>query len=114
MPARKKAAPKIEMVTVRPEVWEQMWRVIDAARLISTPPRGTEEHDLRLHLADSEKMLTRAIAVFCGDEVVIRGAATKHPWTVEIEALDEELRERPFVALCTFSELGMGPNAERK
>lgn len=83
---------KPEMVEVHPEVWEQMWRVIDSARFLACPPRGTTEDDLRSHLADSEKMLRRALAAFYGgSEVIVRGSATKHPWTLKIEQRDRDI-----------------------
>lgn len=82
-------------VEISAEVWEQMWRVIDAARLISCPPRGTGEDEVRGALADSHKMLERSLSWFYGPESEERlreGTATKHPYIVHIEQLDRELR----------------------
>lgn len=103
-------------VMVTPEVWESLWRVVDASRnvILRTDPQAHEE--ALEFLADQEKMLRRAIGFFHGPpdtaEQTLRGdVATKHPHILNLES---ERRTVLINDLTTFSELGMGPMAERK
>ena len=88
---KKKNKPPFILVT--PEVWESLWRVVDASRLAVCPGRQQTRDDALEFLADQEKMLRRAIGFFHGPpdtaETVLRGSfATKHPYTLEIEEQD--------------------------
>jgi hypothetical protein len=61
-----KAGAGPERPDCHPEVWEQLWAVVDAARMAVCPVRGQTRDDALSFLADQEKMLRRALSFFAG------------------------------------------------
>lgn len=83
---------KIKMVEVHPVVWEQLWRVVDAARMSIAPYHGQTRDEALTFLADEEKMLRRALGGDVGEDNVRRGML-KHPYTIAMAAAHNEAVE---------------------
>lgn len=76
-----------------PEVWEGLWRVLDAARMAVCPARGQEKEDALMFLADQEKMLRRALGFFMGEsgEDYLRIGVEAHPYVSKMKEQDRKL-----------------------
>lgn len=91
-----------DRVTIRSEIFEELWRVADMARFIVCPPRGNEDEDFSVSMADCLKMLDRSVSVFSEGEKSLRGLeATKHPWVQELEKKDQEILRASLKELQT-------------
>lgn len=70
------------------ELWESMWRVVDASRLAIRQYGNTTHEDALSFLADQEKMLRRCLGGDAG-EVEMRVGVTKHPFVLATEEAEE-------------------------
>ena len=88
-----------------PEVWGQLWNVVDAARMAVRPVRGQEREDALEFLADQEKMLRRALGFFAGrhedwehHEGYLRRKVDTHPYVLEMQKQDRDIFHEGLVA----------------
>jgi len=74
-------------------LWESLWRVVDAARLVTVVHGDMTQADALEFLADQEKMLRRCLGGKAGEKEMREGV-TKHPFVIEAEAAERARVQR--------------------
>lgn len=77
------------------DLWESLWRVVDASRLAIRQHGEMSHEDALLFLADQEKMLRRCLGGDAG-EAEMRVGIEKHPYVLSAEAAESERLQRAY------------------
>lgn len=70
-------------------LWESLWRVVDAARLVTVVHGDMTQADALEFLADQEKMLRRCLGGGAGEKEMREGV-TKHPFVLNAEEAERD------------------------